>query len=588
MSNWYKPLYKIANALAKSLGLTPQSELFSLIQKYEKNLKSDGSWQKIVNTRKKAGQEMALQLLQETLSGYEQGRVNDPLLQDPKVKYLGKSKTGGDWYHLPPLPEKTVRAAQGGDKEAQKIVEQYKASLNALGCGGKWCISQPGVYTDQKANNSRGFLFLRRDDAPRVSIPYFHPIGNRDKMVVEEVRGIKNRRENISELDWEDLKSNPMFSFADLEKALEKQPEELGWHENDDEDWEDEEDPEAAAQDELDLMLVTRREIQENPDKAAQAEALLNEKLNNIINYYIMGDTYYSLMSISVLNKELKERDAQIAYNIIMPAVKQRFFEVFPKHQIMMEVGIHDSYSEEIGDHHLFPGLILSEQEVGEAVNNFLKENYTIEDLKEVLSLVNKEQLDLYGWNLYANRIEDWEEIFGRGVKELVYSHIGSYELKPEDLWNRDFSHYDLDTLNLTPDKVDELIWGGLEMFKSQYHRIEQIKNFITFIESIFGWASNIDMPVKEKAYKAQVLSMLAGIIYDHVYELHPLGGTNENPKQWAISFYNHVKELIPHHSIPQEVVNAMMAHPKFIEVAKKTQGPDEGQIQAKSNGWYK
>ena len=98
MSRWYKQ----SNVLAKSLGISADLPVYKDLQRFEKLMKEDGSWQKIKQIKKQKGRDVATKALYDQLDEYRM----DPELYPPDVDtsnmnlvyYEGRSKTGGDWY----------------------------------------------------------------------------------------------------------------------------------------------------------------------------------------------------------------------------------------------------------------------------------------------------------------------------------------------------------------------------------------------------------------------------------------------------------------------------------------------------------
>lgn len=134
MTNWYT-IIKQANALAKSLGLPGGSHLYKEIQKYEKQLKEDGSWQKVKNIRKKDGVEAAINILNKIFNQYRQQETVGNIL------HMKHTPTGGDWYFYEnSLKEKkdeirainhnsffeTERYEELYNEHSEKIIEEYK------------------------------------------------------------------------------------------------------------------------------------------------------------------------------------------------------------------------------------------------------------------------------------------------------------------------------------------------------------------------------------------------------------------------------------------------------------------------------
>jgi len=102
MSNWYlNNLYKEANTLAKSLGLSGESYLFQEIQKFETLLKSEGDWMRIINTKKSKGKDAAINQLRNIINGYQLNVENNPPdVSSYKISHLKRTSTGGDWYEF--------------------------------------------------------------------------------------------------------------------------------------------------------------------------------------------------------------------------------------------------------------------------------------------------------------------------------------------------------------------------------------------------------------------------------------------------------------------------------------------------------
>lgn len=138
MTNWYsKNLYKEANALARSLSLDSSDEYFKLIQKNEQQLKSDGSWHKIMNTRRKEGREAAIDLLGDILGSYVMDlEKNPPQKVHHNIRHIGRSFTGGDWFLFDnpgdlKNPEshnvyETEEYEEAHQEAYSEIVEEYK------------------------------------------------------------------------------------------------------------------------------------------------------------------------------------------------------------------------------------------------------------------------------------------------------------------------------------------------------------------------------------------------------------------------------------------------------------------------------
>lgn len=98
MSNWYR-IIKQANSLAKSLGIPSDSFLFREIQKFEKQLKDNGDWSKIISMKKAKGKDEAIKKLRNTINDYQLDLDNNPPdVQSYQISHLKRTSTGGDWY----------------------------------------------------------------------------------------------------------------------------------------------------------------------------------------------------------------------------------------------------------------------------------------------------------------------------------------------------------------------------------------------------------------------------------------------------------------------------------------------------------
>lgn len=133
--DWYnKNIYKVANSLIQSLGIKPQTEDFSNVQRYEKQLKQDGSWQKILQTKKQKGLEEAIQLLRGKIDDYsislDTKKPDVDVSDSSYVSHVGRTSTGGDWYkfdagYVFPVPdEESIRESTREDIDEDEIREE--------------------------------------------------------------------------------------------------------------------------------------------------------------------------------------------------------------------------------------------------------------------------------------------------------------------------------------------------------------------------------------------------------------------------------------------------------------------------------
>jgi len=92
--------------------------MYKEIQRYEKQLKQDGKWNEILERRKKYGPEPARAALRQTIEEYKGMGLNDTFRSHEIIQYLGKSKTGGDWYMIPELKDREGMSIETVNKRA--------------------------------------------------------------------------------------------------------------------------------------------------------------------------------------------------------------------------------------------------------------------------------------------------------------------------------------------------------------------------------------------------------------------------------------------------------------------------------------
>lgn len=237
MGNWYN-IIKEANSLANSLSISPYSNLYKDIQKYEKNLKSDGHWQKILDIKRQRNKLAAERMLEEIIEGYKAERVNDSLLEGGDIEHVKSTPTGGEWYLLEGNEDfKNIDNEE--DVPLSKLFVQKVKSLQELACGGGWCISQEGRHQATYLKQGYSFLVLRRHKKPRLAIA-FHKNGgfNNNEEFIGEVQGIGNELDKINSLDALDLMEVPLIDDISLIfEAIDNQEiqklKEDGYHEDD-------------------------------------------------------------------------------------------------------------------------------------------------------------------------------------------------------------------------------------------------------------------------------------------------------------------------------------------------------------------
>lgn len=103
--NWYSNyIIKTANTLIRSLGLKPESKDFANAQRFEKQLKQDGTWQKVLQTKKQNGPKDALFVFRNKIDEYTSSvESNPPQISTEGKQYtshLKRTSTGGDWYEF--------------------------------------------------------------------------------------------------------------------------------------------------------------------------------------------------------------------------------------------------------------------------------------------------------------------------------------------------------------------------------------------------------------------------------------------------------------------------------------------------------
>lgn len=238
MANWYIKTIKKANSLSQSLSISPDSNLYKDIQKYESNLKSDGHWQEILDIKRQRNKLSAKRMLEEIIEGYKAERVNDRLLEGGDIKHIKSTPTGGEWYLLEGNKDFKNIDNETNESLSKLFVQKVKA-LQELACGGGWCISQGDKHQATYLKQGYSFLILRRDKKPRLAV-VFHKNGgfNDNEEFIGEVQGIGNELDKINSLDALDLIEVPLIDdisliFETIDNQEIQKLKEDGYHEDD-------------------------------------------------------------------------------------------------------------------------------------------------------------------------------------------------------------------------------------------------------------------------------------------------------------------------------------------------------------------
>ena len=204
MNNWYGKFEKQANALAKSLGLTPADQVFKDIQSFESKLKERGDWQKILNTKKKEGKEAAHELLLQIVKDYK----NEPEVNCVNVTFEGKSNTGGEWYSFGHHYEfYDLNDDWGGDQRKEMLSQEddkvYEIAQKALKEEAEWLLEQKIESGIAKLEKRRDKLVKMYDakDGRQLSFPYFDA---RDK-IVEKYQGLIKKKLELADKIRKDI-----------------------------------------------------------------------------------------------------------------------------------------------------------------------------------------------------------------------------------------------------------------------------------------------------------------------------------------------------------------------------------------------
>lgn len=104
--------------------------------------------------------------------------------------------------------EEAYRESQQEEKLKEQMSDYFK-----LTCGAGWCISQPGDHLEEYLKEGYSFLVLRRNKEARMAIRF-------EGSDIEEVQGISNDLDNISDLDILDLLECPKFNTEQIMDGL--------------------------------------------------------------------------------------------------------------------------------------------------------------------------------------------------------------------------------------------------------------------------------------------------------------------------------------------------------------------------------
>lgn len=230
MSKWYKQ----SNALAKSLELPGGSRLFKEVQRFEKKLKEDGSWQKIKNIKKQKGTKEAVSALMDTLDEYRL----DPELYPPDLKikempnvyYEGRSVTGGDWYAFGGSHDYYDLTEGGGDSLDEHLFYDGNDEYNNIMNAKFHEILETSLwekFNGIKDKLEEGLANLERRIEENIHGGQMHfefhdlenqlvPIQNKYEKRLKKIEELENKITNEAlELEWED-------DDSDLDEWLQK------------------------------------------------------------------------------------------------------------------------------------------------------------------------------------------------------------------------------------------------------------------------------------------------------------------------------------------------------------------------------
>jgi len=222
MSRWYKQ----SNVLAQSLGISADLPVYKEIQRFEKLMKEDGSWQKIKQIKKQKGRDVATKALYDQLDEYRM----DPELYPPDVDtskmnlvyYEGRSNTGGDWYSF-------------GDSQ-----DYYELSE-----GGSESIDEYLFYDDNSRYNEK-MTELLRDMLDNYVWEKFTNIKTKLEEGLESIQSrLKEHAGEQMHFEFHDLESQlipikkkyekRLTKIEDLESKMEEYVNKLEWKEEDNE-----------------------------------------------------------------------------------------------------------------------------------------------------------------------------------------------------------------------------------------------------------------------------------------------------------------------------------------------------------------
>jgi len=458
VSRWYKQ----SNSLAKSLGIKTYDDIYKEIQRYEKQLKQDGKWNEILERRKKYGPEPARAVLRQTIEEYKGMGLNDTFRSHEIIEYLGKSKTGGDWYEIPALRDRDNKSA-----DSLRKIQMWAKAVNELYCGGGWCISQEGPATLNKIKSGQSFMVLRRDKKPTIAITYYEGGG------IDEVKGTHNQFENISGLDVIDLKHAPKFSFSEIIRNMQSVQEEEAINMGDNLDPSD-----VISIHDLHEKIVTMtdRELQGTgipEDELKKMFMGVRSGLRRKISSYSAASMFAELVSKTI---ELEDGEHQIAAENLLPTMIRAFRE---KHSgsindIMQQIPrVYD--------------IVGKEEKTAEAIRKVT--GYTIEDFIRFANDSINGKTNKHPMRLIAERGQ-YEAVFGN-LPEGIMPSLHEILSDPKFILERQYENYgsarmreSLSDYNATKTLVN----NAINQVKGDPNRFRPAINSITsFVGSMLG-----------------------------------------------------------------------------------------------------
>ena len=539
MGNWYKQ----SNSLARSLGIEWDDPEFAKIQKYERKLKEDGFWQKLLDMRKgksdgRRSNRLTVKLeLNEILDQYEAEDIGRGLNKNKYVEFLGKTSSGNEWWHM---PQRTMH-------DPAVPLEELQKTVNDLFCGGNWCISQPSDTTKSLVNGNKGFNVLRRGGSPRVALVY-------QDSGLYEVRAIANNIDNLDAIDILDLRDNPMFSFEQIKKNMEEVhnqdlAEDLG---NDEEQYDEYRiNIEEVFQEKF--MEATDSMIENSPRVKHAVEIFAEGMKNKILGSIDNANTYYALKRIAKIIGKMIDSEHTFVYNMMGKDLEEAVKNQFSKEQLIEALPRAMSFSNRLS--HEVKGL------------NKLVEHISHD---EVQNYIDSKAQNANGRILFwlLRNLKYYKSLWG----ELTPPDVTPITNDPGFVLDKGYKGLPLEITVPTEERGWELAGSAMELIKSQ-NAWNKIDNLLLFTNDL-TLVRHLDTTRMSRLYEKTI-----EVAANSICEFALAESYNKN----CASFIRNIRFTLDNNIVSGKLRKAIETHP-MLSYCRNNDGKSEMPIDG---NWY-